>query len=108
MRNRLRIILMAVGVLVLAILGRHFYTQAHEPKYAGKPVSYWFGQYCRSGSQGGRFDSELNREAGEALNGLGTNAIPYLLEQAFSTKEDSAMRKSIHRVMRMFPVSWDL
>jgi HEAT repeat protein len=108
MRNKLRIILLAVSALVLIILGWHFYGQSREPKYAGKSVSYWFRQYYRSSSQGGRFDPDLNREAGEALNSLGTNAIPYLLEQAFVTKRDSAMRTNLHRVMRMFPVDWNI
>jgi hypothetical protein len=70
--------LLAGSVLLVAAGGWIFYWQPAEPVYAGKPVSYWLKEYCRSG-QRMTWDTGRHEEAGVALRHMGTNAVPYLL-----------------------------
>ena len=70
----------------------------HEPKYEGKPVSYWFKEYRRPSER------DSSKEAMAALQAIGTNAVPYLLEQAFNTNEDSILFRYLNRL----PRSWNL
>jgi HEAT repeat protein len=53
------------------------------PGYDGHPVSYWFRELCHTDSDNGP------STAATAFQKMGTNAVPYLLEQAFDTNEDS-------------------
>ena len=57
-------------------------------------LSYWFKEYCRSG-QRMTWDASRHEEAGAALRQMGTNAVPYLLEQAFDNGPSSGARKDL-------------
>jgi HEAT repeat protein len=61
-------------------------------------MSYWFKEYCRA-----RLDGSPSR-AVAALQEMGTNAVPYLVEQAFDTNEDSNLLQFLKRL----PRSWGL
>ncbi len=99
--------LLAAFILLVAAGGWFFFRRAAEPEYAGKPVSYWFKEYCRSG-QGMTWDASRHDEAGAALRQMGTNAVPYLLKQAFDTRRSSAGRKELCRMLDRLPRSWGL
>jgi len=60
---------------------------ANEPKYDGKPVSYWFKEYCLSG-QFGQWNPIRNNLATASLKEFGTNAVPYLVQQAFDFRAE--------------------
>ncbi|MDB6124816.1 MAG: repeat protein, partial [Pedosphaera sp.] len=107
MRKNLRIILLVMAALVLIVVGRHFYEQSQQPKYAGRTVSDWFEQYYRCG-QWLRSDPAAHDEAAEAIRGIGTNAIPFLLEEAFNSKGNSALRTNLSKLMNSFPTSLNL
>ena len=99
--------LLAGSVLLVAAGGWFFFWQPAEPEYAGKPVSYWLKEYCRSG-QRMTWDAGWHEEAGVALRHMGTNAVPYLLRQAFVTRPSSGARKDFYRLLNGLPRSWGL
>ena len=81
-----------------------------EPKYAGKSLSYWLSEFERSG-RGDFPDADTiwrQEEATTALGAMGTNAVPYLLKEAFNTKPDTRLRKAFYELLNRFPKSWKL
>jgi HEAT repeat protein len=99
--------LLAAFVLLVAAVGCFFFWQPAEPEYDGKPVSYWFKEYCRSG-QRMTLDSSRREETASALRQVGTNAVPYLVEQAFDIRASSGVRKDLGRLLNSLPRSWGL
>ncbi|MDB6021628.1 MAG: repeat-containing protein [Pedosphaera sp.] len=105
MKRRVPALVVAVILLVAGL--RVYLPLASEPKFQGRRVSYWFKEYCGSG-QNGNYDWIREREALAALQKMGTNAVPYLLEQAFSIREDSAAKSNLYRFINEAPRSWGL
>jgi hypothetical protein len=99
--------LLAAFVLLVAAGGWFFFRRPAEPKYAGKPVSYWFKEYCCSG-QRMTWNVGRHEETGAALRQVGTNAVPYLLERAFDTGPSSGILKGLYRLINGLPRSWGL
>jgi len=99
--------MLAAFVLLTAAGGCFFFWQPAEPEYAGKRVSYWLKEYCRSG-QRMAWDASRHEEAGAALRQIGTNAVPYLLDEAFDTRPSSGGRKDLCRLLNRLPRSWGL
>ena len=60
-----------------------------EPKYEGKEFSVWFRQYYTSGQHSSRYDENRHQEAKEALCAMGTNAVPLLVEECYSTSRNA-------------------
>ena len=103
-RTRLNLILLA-GVL-LAVGGWFFFRGSGELRYQGKPVSYWFREFCQTadhprGAAVGRL-----RRATVAFHALGTNAVPFLLDRAMNAKAESAGRKAFLEFLSLFPDSF--
>ncbi len=99
-----------VALLLIAVLGvagwylfRHF----GEPRYEGQPLSYWFREYCLAKTDQPYHDDDEDK-AVEALTNIGTNALPYLLKEAFKTNEDSSFRTNLNEFFKEFPESWRL
>ncbi len=88
MTRRLIAALIFSGVMV-ALFAWPFLRMANQPRYQGKPLDYWFMEYCRSSL---RLDTDEARhqKAGTALREIGTNAVPYLLEMAHAKPESKA------------------
>jgi HEAT repeat protein len=99
--------LLAAFVLLVAAGGWYLLQGPREPAYEGKPLRYWFKEYCRSGQQI-VWDPSRRGEAAAALHQMGTNAVPYLLGQAFNSRPDSALRKEVYRLLNDLPRSWGL
>ncbi len=98
---------MVVGGILLAVIFWVYLPLAREPKYEGKRLSFWFREYCRSGQSIG-YDWSLHRESAAALQQMGTNAVPYLLQQAFCMRQDSATKSNFYRFVNDSPRSWGL
>jgi HEAT repeat protein len=99
-----------VGALVVAALicaGWFFFGHNGEPRYEGKPVSYWFKEYYSPQHQT-ETDSNSHDVAIEALRAMGSNALPYLVQVAFSTNEDSPARTNFYNLLAKLPDSWNL
>lgn len=95
--------LVMAGMALVLLLYRH--TSDREPSYEGKQLRAWFLQYCRASSRY-EHDETRREEAVFALRHMGTNALPYLLEQAFSTNQDSAFKTNLSAVLRALPRAW--
>jgi HEAT repeat protein len=99
--------LLAASVVAVAAGGWLFFRRPVEPYYAGKPVSFWFKEYCRSG-QRMTWNSSRRVETAAALRQMGTNAVPYLLERAFDTRSNSGVLKGLYRLLNGLSRSWKL
>ncbi len=98
---------MVVAGILLAVVLWVYLPLAREPKYQGKRVSYWFKEYCGSG-QYVSYDWTRHKETASALQQMGTNAVPYLLEQAFSAHQDSKAKSILYRIINTTSPSWGL
>ena len=99
-----------VGASVLAALiggGWLFFGHNGEPRYEGKPVNYWFKEYY-SPPRYAEPDSDNHQDALNALRAMGSNALPYLVQVAFSTNQDSASRTNFYNLLSKLPESWHL
>jgi HEAT repeat protein len=97
--------LLAAFVVSVAAGGWLFFRRPAEPRFAGKRVSYWFKEYCFSG-QRMTWNAGRREETGAALRQVGTNAVPYLLKQAFDTGPSSGWRKDLYRLLSRSLRSW--
>jgi len=71
-----------------------------EPVYNGKPLNAWVEQYG-SNFWAGAYDAVAKKEAEIAIQQIGTNAIPYLLDMI--RVRDSGVKKRLRAVI---PESW--
>jgi len=99
--------LLATCVSLAAIGGWVCFRQSCEPRYAGKPLRYWFKEYCRSGHRM-TWDAVRHERAVVALRRMGTNAVPCLLEQAFDIGPSRGARIDLCRLVEALPRSWGL
>ncbi|GEM_PF-3918776 len=102
-RYRWRIALfIAIALAVLLIIPHLIHSR--EPRYEGHPVSYWFKKYCYSYRYLIEGPDEIKSK--KALRSMGTKVLPYLVQQAFDTNEDSAFDKGLSRLLSEFPRRW--
>lgn len=98
-----RWVLVAVLVVVLLVtLGCFLVFRPTGPYYNGKSIGYWFRRYCLNTFVPGEDTPE------EVIQKLGTNALPYLVEQALSTSKDTALRTNLYLMLSTLPKSWHL
>lgn len=89
MKKRLRIpvftAILTIGLIGWLISKRH----EDEPKYHGRPFTYWFKEYCLAwpGASG------APEEVTAAIRAMGSNAVPYLVKELLSTNQDSRSGK---------------
>ncbi len=105
--KRRRKIAFAVAALALIASVWLMLDHAGGPKYQGKSLDVWFREYCLS-SFYVRYDDDLHEEAAKALQQIGTNAVPYLVNQAFNTSTDSAAMTNFYRFLDAMPRSWGM
>ncbi len=73
-KHRLILGILALGILAALVF---FLTRRHEPSYNGRSLSYWVDCY---GTPSGASPSSRQGPGARAINHIGTNAIPFLLE----------------------------
>jgi len=101
MKTRFAILLVVVlGVVIAGLLvGRG---PGREPRYQGRRLSYWFKEYYRYGvipDPSRRDDEARGREAVKAIRAIGTNAVPFLVADYFSTNQDSFLKTNLLPVL---------
>ncbi len=80
MRRRTKIMLV-LGAMVLLALGWVVFKPDKEPEYKGKKLSQWAMQLIGDPITGSNAPSETAyEEAGLAIRGIGTNAVPHLVK----------------------------
>jgi HEAT repeat protein len=106
MKSRWKIGL-TLGVAGLIAAGWIVLGHSREPRYLGRSVSYWFREYYLDATVPGHVDGD-HTYGSEALQAMGTNALPYLVRQALSTRRDTALRTNIYNLLAKLPKSWHL
>src|SRR5688572_9296161 len=102
MRKRISIVLLILlGLPVALVLFRSMFDD--EPQHRGKRLSVWFKQYYRTG-QWSRHRQELQHEqAARALRAMGTNAIPFLVAECFTTSQESPLQTNVLTFLAALP-----
>src|SRR5213593_818865 len=95
-RGKITIVLVAVAFCGVGFLGWRVYRS--EPVYKGKPLSAWAQQY---GSNNWSANEGPAREAELAIRHIGSEAVPFLLDQMRS--EESRTKKKLRELL---PVKW--
>lgn len=90
-------LIIAVLIGIAFLLGVPMWFK-REPRWEGKPLSYWSSQYG-SNHWGAGHGSLAHREAEEAIRGIGTNGIPFLLSQLRA--RDSAVMQKLRPYLRL-------
>lgn len=97
------------GVLILGCLlglGWRWYDDQKLPHYQGRSLRSWFEEECRTVALSrGMADGARELESKLAIFEMGTNAVPFLMDQALSGREDGTIRKALQRVLSELPVS---
>jgi HEAT repeat protein len=96
MRKRLAILLTALlGVVIAGVVVSHL--RDREPRFQGKPLSYWFREYARYGAYAypGQQGEARGDQALKALRAIGTNAVPFLVAECLSTNQDSPLTTNL-------------
>ncbi len=93
-RRPVVIALVALGMIVLAMGWRRFGASWGEPRYQGRPLSYWTHQYVVTNTGGWPFAS-LTDEAALAVRTMGTNTFPTLLRWIRSPYSEGDLRLKV-------------
>jgi hypothetical protein len=83
------IIVVLIGIAVLLVVALFF---EREPRWQSKSLSYWAFQYGSNNWSAGH-GSVAHREAEKAILGIGTNGIPFLVNQLRAT--DSKIMRTV-------------
>jgi len=100
MTKRIAIVMLVLFGTVLMLIWLCAPTN-REPKYKGRPLSQWFKQYYRADVP--PMDFSKRRQAVRALRVMGTNAVPWLVTQCFTTNEDSSVKTTVLRPLGQLP-----
>jgi hypothetical protein len=101
MSRRLKILGGVFCVVLCFLLARRWLNPL--PRYDGQDIESWFRQYYQSGPYSSSQDPEKKQSAVLAFRSLGTNAVPFLLEECFSTYQDTALGSNVARVLTELP-----
>lgn len=96
-------ILLALSGVVAAVALWSWWANRRLPHQHGRSVRDWFQEWCRL-EEGAADRTEIRiLECRTALVRLGTNAVPYLLEEALQPGRDTALRTRLHTLFRELP-----
>lgn len=102
MRKRIVIVgLVLIGVVVGFFLSRSVFNR--EPEYRGQKLSTWFKQYYRTGRGLRQENDPQHEQAAAALRALGTNAIPFLVRECFTTNQESPFQTNVLTLLATLP-----
>jgi len=87
----------AVAVLLFGVL------RDRGPEYRGRRLSQWFKQYYRTGQESRQPDELRREQAARALRAIGTNAIPFLVEECFTINRESPLQTNVLSFLAALP-----
>lgn len=98
------------GVLVIGLVGGLMWlAQAtSEPRHQGRPASAWFKQFYRAGDFSRRPDAAQRAEAAAAFQALGTNAVPFLLQECFAARPNRGRITNLFAFLGSLPPGFQL
>lgn len=81
-------------------MGWRAYEDRKLPRHEGRNLRSWFEEECRvTSSSEGLADSKRELECKLAILAMGTNAVPFLVDQAMSGREDGLVRRGLRQVL---------
>lgn len=100
-----------LGLALLLVLlggglgwGWRWYAERGLPRYDGRSVRSWFEQTCRlAASSDGIAQEARVLECRMAILSMGTNAVPFLVEQAMSGRRDGKIRSALRWATKKLP-----
>jgi HEAT repeats len=99
-------------VLVIVAVAWFLFAPASGPTYEGKSAGYWFNQYDLSQNpptgQMNAKTSEMEDASLNAFDAMGTNAVPYLVHELFSTWRDSSVCRYFSAAIQKLPERWHI
>src|SRR6185295_8404219 len=102
MRKRIIILILVVFAAGMGfIFCRSLFS--NEPKYHGQKMSVWFKQYYRTGQWSRRSDDIQHEQAARAIRAMGTNAIPFLVAECFSTSREFPLQTNLFTFLATLP-----
>jgi len=96
-----RLLLLLLGLAVCLVLLTVLLNR--EPQYQGKRLSAWFKQYYRTGPNSNQSNEDQHNDAALALRAMGTNAVPFLLNEFYSYRPDSPLRTNVLTFLNKLP-----
>ena len=72
-----------------------------EPGYKGKPLSFWFREYCLAWPNASGAPEPIT----DAIRAMGSDAVPYLVRELLGTNQDSGIRKWYVRLADSLPLA---
>lgn len=91
-------ILVLIGVVTMQLMDRRL------PRYGNRSVQSWFHQFCLAEAPDAqRSYSGESEEARLAFVELGTQAIPFLVEETFRLRKDHWIRSNLHELFLHVP-----
>ncbi len=89
-----RFILLPIVALALAISAWFLFGPPSELAYHGRSLSHWFRESCQPGKRGDR--------GLDALKEMGTNALPFLVDEAMNPAQDTALHDRLLAFLNKF------
>ena len=104
--RRPRLILIPLAGLLLALGAWFLIRDTGEPKYQGRPVAFWFREFCQTAGVLRPSARTRFRQASNAFHSMGTNAVPFLLKAAMTTGKERPDRRALLELMSGLPPSF--
>src|SRR5439155_17448109 len=83
-----------IGATIFVFMVLWVHRNSSEPGYNGKPLSFWFREYCLAWPDASGGPAQIT----DAIRAMGSNAVPYLVRELLSTNQDSGIRKKYLRL----------
>ena len=105
--------ILELTAVLLVTTGLWLWSARHnQPSYQGQSVDYWFRQYLKANQSPDIGDVawkpaleclQLSDQSRTAITAMGTNAVPYLLERAFRTSNNSPVAQKLEIYLATLP-----
>ena len=90
-----------IGATIFVFMVLCVHRNGSEPGYKGKPLSFWFREYCLAWPNASGAPEPITG----AIRAMGSDAVPYLVRELLSTNQDSGIRKWYVRLADSLPLA---
>ncbi len=95
-----------LAVAFAALIGAGYALDRGLPRHQGRTARSWFAEYCRAAVRPGSTPRERETRMLDcqlALLSMGTNAVPFLMAEAFRFRPATAVHSNLHELFRDLP-----
>jgi len=80
-----------IGATIFVFMVLCVHRNGSEPGYKGKPLSFWFREYCLAWPNASGAPEPITG----AIRAMGSDAVPYLVRELLSTNQDFCAQSGI-------------